>query len=69
MRVAVLFLAGMAFVAGFNQRAQKLDKQSKETIPAATAEEFAAYRQRWQANLRAAAPVSISGDLALRAPE
>ncbi len=51
MRIAVLFLAGMAFVTGFNQRAQKLDQRSRATIPAATAEEFAAYQQRWRANL------------------
>ncbi len=54
MRIALVFLAGMAFVVGFNKHARSLDEKSKEMIQPATVEEFAAYKQRWQANLRTA---------------
>ncbi len=64
MRAALLLLAGMAFIAGFNQHVKKLDSRSKETMPATTAEEFAAYQQRWRANLRLAGQLPPSPKLA-----
>jgi hypothetical protein len=54
MRVALVFLAGMAFVAGFNKHARSLDERSMRVLPPTTAAEFAAYKQRWRANLLAA---------------
>jgi hypothetical protein len=51
MRVALVFLAGMAFVAGFNKHARSLDERSMRVLPPATAAEFAGYKQRWRANL------------------
>ena len=54
MRVALVFLAGMAFVAGFNNHARSLDERSMRVLPPATAAEFAGYKQRWRANLLAA---------------
>jgi hypothetical protein len=62
MRVALVFLAGMAFVAGFNKHARSLDERSMQAMPPTTAAEFAAYKQRWRANLLAANVSLSSGD-------
>jgi hypothetical protein len=62
MRVALVFLAGMAFVAGFNKHARSLDERSKLVLPPATAAEYAAYKQRWRANVLAANESLSSGD-------
>ena len=62
MRLAFVFLAGMAFAAGFNKHARSLDERSMLALPPATAAEFAAYKQRWRANLRVAEQLPPSGN-------
>ena len=62
MRIALVFLAGMAFVAGFNKHARTLDERSMRMLPPATAAEFAAYQQRWRENLRTANVSLSNGD-------
>lgn len=62
MRVALVFLTGMAFVAGFNKHARSLDERSMRALPPTTTAEFAAYKQRWRANLLAAnVPLPVRG--------
>lgn len=62
MRVALVSLAGMAFVSGFNKHARSLEERSMRAMPPTTAAEFAEYKQRWRANLLAANVSLSSGD-------